>query len=100
MAVLAYPPHVTLAVYECIQEDELRDALRSVFKNQSPISLRFNRLSRFERPNLVFWAAAEPCEQLVRVHAAIHKLIDPALCEIHYRPNNWVAHCTLATRVN
>ncbi|MBX9774860.1 MAG: 2'-5' RNA ligase family protein [Xanthobacteraceae bacterium] len=99
MAALAYPPHVTLAVYERIHEDQLRAALRRVFKDVSAISLRFTALCRFEQPALVFWAAPEPCESLSRVHAAIHKLIDPALCEAHYRPSNWVPHCTLATRV-
>jgi 2'-5' RNA ligase len=99
MAGLGYPPHVTLAVYECIREEQLRDALHHVFDNQSSISLRFNRLSCFEQPNLVVWAAPEPCQPLMRVHAAIHELIDPASCEVHYRPNNWVPHCTLATGI-
>ena len=99
MAALSYPPHVTLAVYECIREEQLRDALHRVFDDQSCISLRFHRLSYFEQPKLVFWAVPDPCEPLMRVHTAIHKLIDPELCEVHYRPNHWVPHCTLATGI-
>jgi 2'-5' RNA ligase len=99
MAGLAYPPHITLAIYPCIGEDQLRDVLRQVFSDQGPILLRFHRLCYFERPNLVFWVAPELCKPLMRVHAAIHKLIDPASCEVHYRPDNWVPHCTLATHV-
>src|SRR5688500_18012591 len=73
MAGLAYPPHVTLAIYQCIGEDQLRGVLRQVFNDQGPISLRFNRLSRFEQPNLVFWAVPDPHPPLMRVHAAIHE---------------------------
>jgi 2'-5' RNA ligase len=98
MAALSYPPHVTLAVYERIREDRLRDALHQAFIGHGPISLRFRRLSRFEEQNLVFWAAPDPCERLLHAHAAIHRAIDPALCEAHYRPK-WVPHCTLATNV-
>ena len=99
MAALSYPPHVTLAVYEHIREDRLREALYRAFGGQGAISLRFCRLARFEEPNLVFWAAPDPCEPLLLAHAAIHRAIDPALCEAHYRPENWVPHCTLATHV-
>jgi 2'-5' RNA ligase len=90
---------VTLAVYERIEEGQLRDTLYRVFDDQSPIPLRFSRMASFEKPELVFWAAPEGSEPLLRVHAAIHKLIDPALCKPDYRPNSWVPHCTLATRV-
>jgi 2'-5' RNA ligase len=86
-------------MYHCIGEDQLRGVLRQVFNDQGPISLRFNRLSRFEQPNLVFWAVPDPHPPLMRVHAAIHELIDPASCEVHYRPDNWVPHCALATHV-
>ena len=99
MAALSYPPHVTLAVYECIGEEQLREVLHRVFEDQSCIPLRFGRLSSFEQPNLVFWAVPDPSQPLMRVHAAIHELIDPASCEVHYRPNHWVPHCTLATDI-
>src|SRR5262249_45923089 len=99
MAALSYPPHVTLAVYDTIEEDRLRDALHRVFAKEPPMSLRFTRLSRFETPGLVFFAAPERCEPLWRAHAAVHAVIDPSSCDPHYRPGNWVPHCTLATRV-
>src|SRR5262249_52418900 len=94
MAALAYPPHVTFAVYEHIEEDRLRDAVHRVFSRQSCISLRFAKISRFEKPNVVFWAAPDRSEALLRVHAAIHGLIDPASCDVKYRPGHWLPHCT------
>ncbi len=46
MVALDYPPHVTLAVYDHIGKDQLRDALHRVFDGQNSILLRFVRLSR------------------------------------------------------
>lgn len=42
MIDLGYPPHVTLAVYDVIAEQHLRDALRAVFLTIPCIRLRFS----------------------------------------------------------
>jgi 2'-5' RNA ligase len=99
MAALAYPPHLTLAIYERIDEARLLDALRRVFGGHDPFTLRFIRCALFQSPKLVVWADPEPCDRLARVHAAIHELIDPSLCHPHYQPGHWVPHCTLATDI-
>jgi 2'-5' RNA ligase len=99
MAALNYPPHVTLAVYDSIAEDQLRNALRGVLGTAPPFRLKFTRLAVFDSSELVFWAAFEASEPLWRAHAAIHRHIDPALCREHYRPHAWTPHCTLATKV-
>jgi 2'-5' RNA ligase len=100
MAALDYLPHVTLAIYDTIAAAKLREASRVAFRGCPPIRLRFDKLACFEHPQLVFWAAPEPSESLLGVHAAIHGLIDPSLCAEHYRPGRWVPHCTLATNVS
>jgi 2'-5' RNA ligase len=100
MAALNHPPHVTLAVYDSIPEDRLSEALRSVFGVHPPVRLRFTKLAFFEMPELVFWAAPDKSEPLLRAHSAIHELIDPRLCRSHYQPGIWVPHCTLATQVS
>lgn len=58
-----------------------------------------HRLTRFDEPKLVFRADPAPSEPLQTAHAAIHQLIDPALCHPHYQPGNWVAHATVAMEV-
>jgi hypothetical protein len=32
------------------------------------------------------------------MHQNIHSAISPEFCRPHYRPGNWVPHCTLAMR--
>ncbi len=62
--------------------------------------MRFNKLSYFEKPQLVVWAAPAWSRSLLNAHAAIHRQIDPFLCREHYQPGNWVPHSTLATEVS
>src|SRR5262249_53369483 len=92
-------PHVTLAVYDSIPEDQLSDALRYELGAFPPFRLRFAKLAHFESPQLIFWATPEASELLSRGHTAIHRRIDPTLCREHYRPDRWTPHCTLATKV-
>jgi 2'-5' RNA ligase len=99
MIALNYPPHVTLAVYDSIPVEQLRDALRCELGTLPPFRLTFVKLAFFECPQLVFWAAPDPSEPLSRAHAAIHRRLDPMLCRAHYRPRAWTPHCTLATNV-
>ena len=99
MARLNYPPHITLAVYDRIDERQLRCTLTTVFAGHGALRLRFNKLAFFGAPKLVFWANPEPSEPLLRAHTAIHRFIEPALCQEYYRPGAWAPHCTIATEV-
>ena len=99
MAAFNYPPHVTLAIYDSIPADRLRDALHTEFAALPPFILRFSRLAFVEHPRLVFWARPDASELLAHVHAAIHRRIDPSLCLTFYRPQVWTPHCTLAMDV-
>ena len=99
MAGLGYGPHITLAVYDNVGERELAAALSATFAGQPPLRLTFAHLAVFEQPQFVVWAAPQRSADLDRLHHAVHSRIPPALCDAHYRPEHWVAHCTLASNV-
>jgi 2'-5' RNA ligase len=99
MAALNHPPHITLAIYNSIDEDRLSRAMHQVMDGQPPLQLTFRSIARFDEPGLVFWAAPDVSATLLPMHAKLHQLIDPAFCHEHYRPGSWVPHCTLAFRV-
>ncbi len=99
MSGLEYPPHLTLAVYDAIAEQQLRAALRAVFLDSPGIRLRFSRIAVFDAPRPVFWAAPDDHEALARAHAAVHRALPVKLCREYYRPGCWIPHCTLATAV-
>ncbi|MCA3565173.1 MAG: 2'-5' RNA ligase family protein [Methylocystis sp.] len=101
MALLGYPPHVTLAIYDgdAVGEAEVRAALDEASRNLRSITLTFDAIRTFGGPPMVLWASPRPSTILSDIHDAIHAVIDPVHCRPNYRPGAWVGHCTLATSV-
>ncbi len=98
MKQLAYPPHITLAVLteKLAKADEV---LGDVFGSQSSLCIPFDEISYFENDCLVLWAKPKQDHDLLRLHARLHRYIDPAICDEHYRVGQWTPHCSLATGV-
>lgn len=99
MSALGYDPHLTLAVYDNVAEGDLSAALTAIFRGRRRLRLTFSHLGLFEQHEFVIWASPNDHTDLLRLHQAVHAEISPLLCDVHYRPGQWVAHCTLATNV-
>jgi 2'-5' RNA ligase len=100
MRALQYAPHFTFAIYDT---SDVTEALATAVtmqaaKERSAVEITFNRIRTFAGPPLVLWAEPEPTEMLFEIHRQVHAAIDPTLCRPHYRPGNWIPHCTLAMR--
>ncbi|MCM5554145.1 2'-5' RNA ligase family protein [Pleomorphomonas sp. NRK KF1] len=98
MAALDYPPHLTLAVFPD-HPGRVVDALDEVFAAQSMLTIAFDGIACFDNDLLVLWARPRPNDALMALHQRLHRHIDPALCDPHYREGNWTPHCSLATKV-
>jgi 2'-5' RNA ligase len=98
MRALNYPPHISFAVYDSPEVTEAMAvaAMRHLAEGRTPIELRFDRIRSFAGSPLVLWADPEPKDTLLEMHLQVHSTIDPVLCRPHYRPGNWIPHCTLA----
>jgi len=101
MRALGYPPHLTLAIYDT---DEVGHALRvraieQATAGEAALHLKFDRIRMFDGPSLVLWADPGHPNQLMRIHSAVHDVIDPALCRPYYRLGAWVPHCTLGMAI-
>lgn len=99
MSRLNYPPHITFAVWDDIKANEVGDIVQSVFRERACVHLTFDRLCYFDADPLVVWAAPSCSNDLVALHGEIHRHLEPESCREHYRPGNWVPHCTLAMEV-
>jgi 2'-5' RNA ligase len=101
MALLGYPPHVTLAIYDgdTVREADVRAAIDQASRSLRAITLTFDAIRTFDGSPMVLWASPCPSTILLDVHGAIHSVIDPVHCRPYYRPGAWVPHCTLATSV-
>jgi 2'-5' RNA ligase len=100
MRALNYPPHITFAIYDApeVSKEVVIAAIENAAMRHSTIEITFNRIRTFEGPSLILWADPEPKEALLEMHRKIHAAISPEFCRIHYRPTNWIPHCTLAMR--
>jgi 2'-5' RNA ligase len=101
MRALNYPPHITFAIYDTpeVTRAIAIAAMERTARGRTAIAITFNRIRTFDGPSLILWADPEPREVLLEVHQNIHSAISPEFCRPHYRPGNWVPHCTLATRI-
>jgi 2'-5' RNA ligase len=101
MALLGYPPHITLAIYDdgAVREANVLDALDQASQNLRALTLTFEGVRTFDGPPLALWASPRPSTSLQGLHDAIHAVVDPTYCRPHYRPGAWKPHCTLAMEV-
>ena len=99
-------PHLSLAAARVDQGDELANVLavaREVATRHQPITLTLTEVGRFGRPGVLWLGAPHPTGQL----AALQRDADAALRAAGWAralgertdPLQWVAHCTLATRI-
>jgi 2'-5' RNA ligase len=100
MRALNYPPHFTFAMYDSpeVTEETAIAAMQRTAEGRTAVEIGFDSIRHFPGSPLILWAEPESNETLLEMHRQIHAAIDPALCREHYRPGNWIPHCTLAMR--
>ena len=97
MESLAYPPHITVAIYPEIDVPTLSSALEEAFGGMRKLIIPFRRLGYFESPDaIVLWASPEIPEVFRTAVAKVHTRIGIDRCAPYYRPEAWVPHCSLA----
>ncbi|MBL4906046.1 MAG: 2'-5' RNA ligase family protein [Sneathiella sp.] len=99
MKALNYPPHLTFVMYPEIDMETLWNVTKFIFDGRKKLTLTFTEIRRFENSPLVLYAHPSDVTELTEFHWEIHSRINPLLCEDYYRPDNWVAHCTLGTNI-
>lgn len=101
MRALNYPPHITFAIYDApeVTREMAITAIKGMALGRTTIEITFDRIRTFDGPRLILWAAPEQKEVLFDMHHRIHSAISPEFCRPHYKPGNWVPHCTLAMRI-
>jgi 2'-5' RNA ligase len=101
MDALAYPPHITLAIYDNIHLTDLVAVFDSAFACLRKTKVRFGKLGCFETPDaLILWAEPTLPGSIRSIHDHIHRSIEVNLCRPAYRPESWVPHCSLATAIS
>jgi 2'-5' RNA ligase len=95
-------PHVALVVVEvCSSQEALAQATAAVAETAHPIRLTMSGISSFSGSEAVAYVGFEKSPDLVALHERATTAVSQlGLCNhVHYRPRNWVPHCTLAQQV-
>lgn len=93
-------PHVTLAVAERIDADV--DELLRPAAQRLPLDCSVGAPVLFGRANVVFARVVVPTDELLDLHAEVHRLAGPHLMPApmsNSLPGRWTAHVTFARRV-
>lgn len=88
-------PHITLAVAEHLEMD---DRAHNLLERISGTELAMPVLGAFPGEKTVLFLGVITNSALLDTHAALHAAITAGSAGLwdHYRPGNWVPHCTLA----
>ena len=101
MPDLGVRPHISLAVYDRLEFEDVRDRLASFAERLSPFPLTLSATGSFAGDNRVLFLGMPANEQLLRVHQGFHRLFEchqDAEWE-YYLEHTWIPHCTLAERL-
>lgn len=96
---LGYPPHITLVRYSSVSLGQLLQAAKE-FRGEKAFAITFDRMSVFDADPVVLWLSPRPDRRLMDLHARVHEIINPELCDPHYRPQQWTPHLTIAMSIS
>jgi hypothetical protein len=91
-------PHLSYAVLRTFDVDAVRDAVSGLAAGP-PLALRFDAVGVFRRRRAALMPAAS-ASLLTRQAAVVGAAVGTgADLHLHYRPDSWIPHCSLATGV-
>lgn len=99
LSALGARPHVSLAVYnDDLDTAGFSERLREFAQSIDPFEFCLRSLSAFTRQDGVVFLAPVVTRRLLVVHGRFHEEFSQYENSVmaHYRPGNWVPHCTVA----
>ncbi len=93
---IGVPPHVSLAVYEEIDQTPLVAAIKSFCAQTSALDVWLAAIGVFPGEENVLFVQPKVTPELIELYAAYHRLTEGlGVCHPHYLPEAWMPHCTL-----
>ncbi len=89
------PPHVSLAIYDEIDQSALITAVDEFCAQAQGIGITFAAIGVFPGAGALY-LQPKVTPELIHVHAEYHRLTEGlGTSDPHYVPENWLSHCTL-----
>lgn len=98
-----FRPHITLSAYDDLRVQDLASSLSTYLESSPKIDLKFDSVGYFARPaGGAFFLTPTMTEALWNFRAKIAEVLRDYGSKLHapyYEQDNWIPHCTLATRI-
>ncbi|MEG2288459.1 MAG: 2'-5' RNA ligase family protein [Clostridium sp.] len=94
-------PHITLAVYQNINEEAFIEKFKAFKSNFKPINTSFDILGTFPTTGICL-IKPTVTEELLKFHGKYHEQFKSfnETASPYYLPNRWSPHCTLAINLS
>lgn len=91
-------PHVSLAVFDQVDVEQLSETLGEFARECRPLCLHLGSIGVFAGGEGVVFLAPVVTVELLALHGALHRLasVVAGARREHYLPGRWVPHCTVA----
>lgn len=94
-AAAGFRPHVSLAIFEDVDDVGCRPVIEAFAGQVAPIDIRLDALGVFGQT--VLFLTPVPTRSLLDLHDRFHRLAMPGMRTLrpYYAPGRWTPHCTL-----
>lgn len=99
VAMLDYPPHITLSRHDVLDPLATADLLEGFAAGLPPVNVMIERLATFTRPSNVLWAGPAEHTELGAFHSRLRRLLAAHAWDPQTEVQQWVPHITLTTSV-
>jgi len=99
MFAIGARPHISLAVFDDLDPDTLREEVAAFARNTPPLAVTLAAVGIFPGEEGVVYLAPVVTMELLELHARFHRRLRDLGLEsaAYYCPGDWVPHCTVAT---
>src|SRR5690554_2035703 len=91
-------PHITLAIYENVNVDILKEKIKVLARKIHKFNLNFLQIGIFPHNKGAIFLAPNLNDELFHCHRLIHAGLQELAdhCWDYYKPHSWYPHCTLS----
>ena len=95
-------PHLTLSIFENTNPDKARSLVEELSQDLLVLEVSFVALNLLGAQQLSACLSPALSEELISTHRKCYKLIkrEGGSVSEHYRPGNWLPHCSLVKEMN
>ncbi len=97
-----YDPHITLGLFKNLDQEQFNSELRDIACDVPEFEVRFGHIGQFSGEEGTLFLVPVCNNILQRLHLSVLSICDKLRGDLarpeHYKPENWVPHCSVSWR--